>query len=164
VVVFAFRAGEAPQSASGSKAGIAAVFSDGVSQFLQRGLAQIDAGLRHDGAALTAQSVTSKAGRAQHHQAAPKPTHKASRSSSHGSSHPSSTEVATASKAPASAYRPAGVGTYDANSEDHASTPTYTPPARSAPPQAPSQPTQARATVSSTGESGALGPIHSPNG
>ncbi len=163
VVVPAFRAGGA-RHAGESRAGVAAVFSGGISEILQRGLARFEAGLSHDGATLAARSAASAARRAQHRVPAPKPHHKAPHSSSTGSSRPHSVEVAAASTDSSSAYRPAGAGTYDATSEDHTSTSINTTPARSAPPQAPGRSVPTRATVSSTGESGALGPIHSPNG
>jgi hypothetical protein len=164
VVVPAFRAGGARPAAGESRAGVAAVFSGGISEILQRGLARFEAGLSHDGATFAARSAASTARRAQHRVPAPKPHHKAPQSSSTGSSRPHSVAVAAASTDSSSAYRPAGAGTYDATSEDHTSTSIDTPPARSAPPQAPSRSVPTRATVSSTGESGALGPIHSPNG
>jgi hypothetical protein len=164
VVVPAFRTGGARPAAGESRAGVAAVFSGGISEILQRGLARFEAGLSHDGATFAARSAASTARRAQHRVPAPKPHHKAPQSSSTGSSRPHSVAVAAASTDSSSAYRPAGAGTYDATSEDHTSTSIDTPPARSAPPQAPSRSVPTRATVSSTGESGALGPIHSPNG
>jgi hypothetical protein len=164
VVVPAFRAGGARPAAGESRAGVAAVFSGGISEILQRGLARFEAGLSHDGATFAARSAASTARRAQHRVPAPKPHHTAPQSSSTGSSRPHSVEVAAASTDSSSVYRPAGAGTYDATSEDHTSTSIDTPPARSAPPQAPSRSVPTRATVSSTGESGALGPIHSPNG
>ncbi len=159
-VVSIFGAGAAPQPAGGSKAGVAAVLSGGVSRIFQLGLARIDASIGHEAATLVAQSPASRPRRTPHHVRAPKPIHKAPRSPSR----PTSIEVARTTTAPLSAYRPAGTGTYDATSEVHTTTPTDTPSARPAPPPSVSQSLPSRATVSSTGESGALGPIHSPNG
>ena len=162
--VSTFGAGATPQRAGGSKAGVAAVLSGGVSRILQLGLARIDASLGHEGARVAIRSAPSTARRAPHRQQAAKPHHTSPRGPSTGSPHPRSFEVDAATTAPSSTYRPAGAGTYDATSAVRTSTPTDTPPARPAPPRSASQSLPSRATVSSTGESGALGPIHSPNG
>jgi hypothetical protein len=159
-VVSIFAASAAPQPAGGSKAGVAAVLSGGVSRIFQLGLARIETSVGHEGAAVAARSTAPRARRTPHHVRAPKPMHKAPRSPSH----PALTEVARTTTAPSSAYRPAAIGTDDATSEVRTTTPTDIPPARSAPPRSVSQPLPSRATVSSTGQSGALGPIHSPNG
>ncbi len=163
-VVSIFGAGEAPQPAGGSKAGVAAVMSGGVSRIFQLGLAQIDASVGHDGATVAAQSAAATARRTPHRERAAKPIHKAAHSPSTRSPRPTSVEVARTATAPASTYRPAEVGTYTATTEVRTTTPTDNAPARSVPPRTASQPLPSRATASSTGESGALGPIHSPNG
>ncbi len=164
-VVSILGAGGSPQPAGGSKAGVAAVLSGGVSRILQLGLARIDASVGHEGATVAAQSAALRARRTPHHQRAPKPAHKAPRSQSTRPSRRTSIEVATATTASSSAYHPAGIGTYDSSNSTRTNTPTDNPPAaHSSPPHPAAQPTPSRATVSSTGESGALGPIHSPNG
>lgn len=162
-VVSIFGAGATPPRAGGSKAGVAAVLSGGVSRILQLGLARIDASLGHEGATVAAQSATSRARRTPHHDQAAKPNHKSRRRPSTGPPHQIAFEVATATTTSASTYRPAGVGTSDASSAVRTNTATSIPPARS-PSRSASRSLPSRATVSSTGESGALGPIHSPNG
>lgn len=153
-------AGRASHPATGSKVGVAAVFGGGVSRLLQLGLAKLEvkvpqAKVRHAGQSRT---TSAKARRAPHRAPASRP---------HRRTHPQlsstpavSIDTAHATTTTARTYAARShVDTTPATSHFD-TTPTY----RSAPPSPPSRPAASQATVSSTGESGALGPIQSPNG
>ena len=153
----------APQPAGGSKAGVAAVLSGGVSEIFQLGLARIDATVGHEAATSRRNPPPREPGArrivcqrrsrlTRHHAVSPaRPAQPRSRwQSDHG---------------PLECVPPGRDRYVRRNQRGTAQrTPTDTPPARPAPPRSASQSLPSRATVSSTGESGALGPIHSPNG
>ena len=140
----------APQPLSESKVGFAAVFSGGVSSILRLDLGRIKA----------PRVAASKVRRAPHRPSPPKRAHTAAQPRPTHSVL-SSTHV-VAETAPT--YHAA---TYTSDSANPGGTDTHseTPPApRPAPTPSPSRPVASRATVPATGESGALGPIQSPNG
>jgi hypothetical protein len=146
--------GRASQHVGGSKAGFAAVFSGGVASILRLDLSRI----------ASARSTAPKVRRASHHQSARTRAHKA-RSRPTPAARSSVPERATATPATAagsSAYQPSIT---DTTTVDSSNTQVVTQPAtRPAPPPTASQAGSSRATVSPTGESGALGPVQSPNG
>jgi hypothetical protein len=144
------RAGAPPRAIS-SKVGFAAVLSGGVSSILRLDLARID----------TARVAPFAARRAPHRESAPKPTHKRDRPRRAQSVHISAQVVSKTTPA----YQPAPSYTSDATNAGGTDTHSETAPAtRTAPPRSPSRHVPSRATVAATGESGALGPIQSPNG
>jgi hypothetical protein len=135
--------------AGGSKVGVAAVFGSGVSRLMQLGLAALDINVPRT---LPRLADSRGARRRPHHPAARR-------------THPSAPKTnrrqvpQVHSTTPVSIETSHAVANYDApNHVD--TTPTYRPVQS---PQ-PSQPDASSATVSATGESGALGPIQSPNG
>ena len=127
----------APKPLSGSKIGFAAVLSGGISGVLRLDL----------GRTAVARVATPKIRRTRH-ESAPKRTQKRARPRPRPSVSASPRIVSYAATA-------------TAGTEPHSETPPAT---RSAPPHAASRPVATRATVSATGQSGALGPIQSPNG
>ena len=147
----AFAPGGTPERATGSKVGFAAVLSGGVSSILRLDLRRIH----------VARGTAAKVRRAPHRPPSPRPDHKTVR---RRVTPPvlSSTQVVSA---PAPAYHPPTTDTSYATSAGSTDTHADTPPAtRSISPRSASRPVASRATVSATGESGALGPIQSPNG
>lgn len=145
----------ARRPAGGSKVGVAAVFGSGVSRLLHLGLAQLDASVpRNLGTRAASQIARRKTvPRTKHRASAPRPTHRVRPQLSPAP--PVSIDTAHATTTSSSTYA----------ATSHADTPpTY----RSAPPprpsERPSRPAASPATVSPTGQSGALGPIQSPNG
>ena len=135
--------GSGSQTASGPRLDIAAVVSNGVARTLHRGLA-----LLHVSAGRPARTAADHRAPAQHRA---RTSHRSSRP------HPafSSTTIARS----VSAYVPPPAPTVTTTPSE-----TSSPPIQSASSPAPSQSHPSRATVSPTGESGALGPIQSPNG
>ena len=147
----AFGPGGTPERAPGSKAGLAAVLSGGVSSVFRLDLRRVH----------VARVATAKARRTPHRPPAPKPDHKIARPRV---TLPLRSSVPVVS-APAPAYHPPTTDTSYSTGAGGTDTHADTPPAtRSSPPRSASQPVASRATVSATGESGALGPIQSPNG
>jgi hypothetical protein len=146
--------GEASQHAGGAKVGFATVFSGGVASILRLDLSRI----------ASARPLAPKVRRAPHRQSARRRTHKA-RPKPTAAARSSVPERATATPATAagsSAYQPSNT---DATTVDSSNTQVDTQPVtRPAPPPTASQAVSSRATVSPTGESGALGPVQSPNG
>jgi len=135
-----------------SKVGVATVFGSGVSRLLHLGLANLDASVPRNLGRRAASETTQRPTVRRGPHRAPAPRIAAHRAHPQVSSTPP-VSVDTAHDATA------GSSTYAATS--HVDTaPTY----RSAPPPPPSRPATSPATVSPTGESGALGPIQSPNG
>jgi hypothetical protein len=151
LVLSSFGHGAAPQPAGSSKAGFAAVLSGGVSSILRLDLARIDA----------ARVASSKVRRAPHRQAAPKPHHKSARSRPAQSVRISPHVVVSQTT---TAFHPPPSYTSDATSAGGTDTQSETPPATQPAPQQSASRVASRATVHATGESGALGPIQSPNG
>ena len=127
----------APKPLGGSKIGFAAVLSGGISSVLRLDL----------GRTAVARVATPKVRRTRH-ESAPKRTQKRARPRPRPSVSATPRIVSYAATA-------------TAGTETHSETPPAT---RSAPPRAASRPVASRATVSATGQSGALGPIQSPNG
>jgi hypothetical protein len=151
LVLSSFGQRAAPEPAGSSKAGFAAVLSGGVSSILRLDLARIDA----------ARITPSKVRRSPHRESAPKPPHKSARPPRPQAVRSSPHVVSETTPA----YHPPP--SYTSNATNSASTDTRSenlPATRPAPQQSPSQPVASRATVHATGESGALGPIQSPNG
>ena len=147
----AFAPGGTPERATGSKVGFAAVLSGGVSSILR-----LDLGRIH-----VARGTAAEVRRAPHRPPSPRPDHKTVRRRVTPPVR-SSTQVVSA---PAPAYHPPTTDTSYATSAGSTDTHADTPPAtRSISPRSASRPVASRATVSATGESGALGPIQSPNG
>jgi len=145
------RPGAAGRAAGGSKVGVAAVFGSGVSRLLHLGLARLDASVPRNLGTRTPSKTFRRA-------AVRNAPHRVPAARARDRSHP-----------PLSSAQPASIDTAHVttgNSSTYAATnhvdtaPTY----RSAPPRPPSQPDASSATVSPTGQSGALGPIQSPNG
>lgn len=135
--------------AAASKVDVAAVFGSGASRLLHLGLAQLGSSvprsLGRRAAAKTVRQTTAR--RASHRAPAPRPPHRVRAQLS--SAPPVSTDTTHATTTSSSHYAAAS----------HVDTaPTY----QSAPP--PSRPAVSHANVTPTGESGALGPIQSPNG
>jgi hypothetical protein len=145
----------AQRPASGSKVGVAAVFGGGVSRLLHLGLEELTASVPSNLSARAApRTVRHKTVlRTAHRAPATRPTHRA---------HPqlSSSPAVSIDTAHTTTTSPS---TYAETS--HVDTaPTYRS-APSSPPSHPaSRPAASSATASPTGESGALGPIQSPNG
>jgi hypothetical protein len=141
----------ARRPAGGPRAAVATVFGGGVSRLLQLGIAKLDASVPRDlGAQAPSRTVQRHpAPRAPHRAPAPRPPRRAHPQLS--STPPVSIDARHATTTTSS--------TYAATSHPE-TTSTY----RSAPPPPPSRPAQSPATVSPTGQSGALGPIQSPNG
>jgi hypothetical protein len=150
--------GRAPQGAAGSRVGFAAVLSGGVSSILRLDLQRIH----------VPRVATAKAPRPPHRQSSPTPAHQPARprpTSSVRSSTPVVSDTAPTTVASSNSYHPTTIDTSAAANAGGTDTHAAIPPAtRSAQPRSPSQPVASRATVSATGESGALGPIQSPNG
>jgi len=141
----------ASQPGGGSKVGFAAVLSGGVSSVLRLDLGRID-GTR---------VAASKVQHTRHRESAPK--------SAHRTAHPRPTQSVRMAPHVVSettpTYHPRTTYTSDAANAGGTDTHSETPPAtRPAPAQSPSRPVASRATAAATGESGALGPISSPNG
>jgi hypothetical protein len=138
--------GAARRPAGGSKVGVAAVFGSGVSRLLDLGLARLSTDLpRHP---------PSRADASHGHLAAHRPAPPRAHRRPHpqlSATPPVSIDTARATTTSSSAYA----------ATSHVDTaPTY----RSASSPPPSRPSGSAATVSPTGQSGALGPIQSPNG
>jgi hypothetical protein len=145
----------AQRPASGSKVGVAAVFGSGVSRLLHLGLAELTASVPPNLSARAAsQTVRHKTVlRTTHRAPATRPTHRP---------HPqlSSGPAVSIDTAHTTTTTPR---TYAETS--HVETaPTYRSAPSPAPSHAASQPAASSATASPTGQSGALGPIQSPNG
>ena len=135
--------------AGGSKAGVAAVFGSGVSRLMQLGLAKLDISVPRN----LASQVDSRGARRTPHRASAPRTLRSAPKSSHR-------QVAQLHSArPVSIDTSPVVANYEAPT--HVDT---TPTSRPVQPPFPSRPDASPATVSATGESGALGPIQSPNG
>lgn len=129
--------GGAPKPLGGSKIGFATVFSGGISSISQLDLGQT----------AVARVATPKIRRTRH-ESAPK------RSQKHARPRPRPSVSASPR-----------IVSYAATASRGTETRSETPPATtSAPPRSASRPVASRATVSATGQSGALGPIQSPNG
>ena len=133
----------------GSKVGVAAVFGSGVSRLMQLGLAKLDISVPRN----LAPRVDSRgARRTPHRRSAPRTRRSAPKTNHRQVPH-------------LHAARPVSIDTshvvanYDA-ARHVDTTPTYRPVQS----PLPSRPDASPATVSATGESGALGPIQSPNG
>ena len=141
----------ASQPGGGSKVGFAAVLSGGVSSILRLDFGRIDA----------TRIAASKVQRTRHRESAPKSAHRTARPRPTQSVRiaPHVVSETTPTDHPRTTY------TSDAANAGGTDTHSETPPAtRPAPAQSPSRPVPSRATASATGESGALGPISSPNG
>jgi len=139
--------GSSPNDAHAAKLNVAAVLSDGVAQVLQRGLALVDASAgpsqtpppqRHRTPAIRRTPRSRSVLKRMHETAHPRPIASAS-------------SVAHASPAVVQSSPPPTVHT-DTHATDSGTSHTVPPPRSSA------------ASVSPTGQSGALGPIQSPNG
>lgn len=137
VVANSLGPGGTPTQVGGSKIGFATVFSGGISSILRLDL----------GRTAVARVATPKIRRTRH-ESAPKRSQKRAR--------PRPRPSVSASPRIVSYAATATGGT-----ETHSETPPAT---RSAPPRSASRPVASRATVNATGQSGALGPIQSPNG
>ena len=145
----------ARRPAGGSKVGVAAVFGSGVSRLLHLGLAELTASVPPNLSARAAsRTVRPKTVvRTAHRAPATRPTHRA---------HPqlNSSPAVSIDTAHTTTTSPR---TYAETS--HVETaPTYRSAPSPPPSHPPSQPAASSATASPTGESGALGPIQSPNG
>ena len=126
----------------GSKAGVAAVFGSGISRLMQLGLAKLDISAARN---LAPRADSRETRHTQHRRSAPKANHRQA--------------PQLRSPPPVSIDTSHAAATYDATSHVD-TTPSY----RSVPSAPPSRPAASPAAVSPTGESGALGPIQSPNG
>jgi len=139
-----------PHPADASNVGFAAVLSGGISSILRLDLGRVDA----------ARVASTRVRRTPHRQSAPKRPHRTARRPREP------VRIAphvVAETTPA--YRPVSTYTSDATNAGGTDTHSETRPAtRPAPAQSPHRPGASRATVTATGESGALGPIQSPNG
>jgi hypothetical protein len=141
----------APHPAGASNIGFAAVLSAGVSRILRLDLGRVDA----------ARVAPTTVRHTPHRESAPKRPHRTARPRPTQSVHIAPHVVAATTPS----YRRVSTYTSDATNAGGTDTHSETPPAtRSAPAQSPSRPVASRATVPATGESGALGPIQSPNG
>jgi hypothetical protein len=144
-----------PRPVSEAKAGFAAVFSGGVSSILRLNLGWID----------TARLGAATAWRANHHPSARKPDHKNARPRVTPAVRFSSRIVIVSPPATAagsrSYHRTSTGATNVTSSNAHVDTEPAT---RSDSPSRVSRPVSSGATISPTGESGALGPVQSPNG
>lgn len=135
--------------AGGSKVGVAAVFGSGVSRLMQLGLATLDISVPRN---LRPHADSRPARQKPHRPSAPR-----TRRSVPKTNHRQLPQLRSA--------RPVSIDTSHATaSYDAASNVDTTPSYRSVPPPQPSRPAASPAAVSPTGESGALGPIQSPNG
>jgi hypothetical protein len=144
--------GSSHRALGGSKVSVAAVLSSGVSRILKLGLPQIDVKASHPRARIVARA-RARAGtpaRARLVRRAPRLEEAVRNRTPVRSVQAVSTDVAP--PAPVSTYRPSEAVTH---TETSSSTGTHSSPVRS---------TSSSAPVSATGESGALGPIQSPNG
>lgn len=152
------------QPAVASKVSMAAVLSGGIPRMLELGLARIK---RSDGGASLAMANGTRSNPRAPHRAPPPKRSPSPSQPHHNLSVRSSPPVATHASPPATTssitYHPAGNGTYDTANGGGVSTPAA-PVYRSAPSHSASRSAPSRATVSPTGQSGALGPIRSPNG
>ncbi len=129
---------------------------------LSSGIAQISNPALWNHASAVAPSRSHTARRPPRRSPAPKPSHRvAAETRRTTSSRPVSEPVAQPTT-----YHETISGTSEAQRPESVSAPVPTshPLVRSAAPSSPTQANSARATVSPTGESGALGPINSPNG
>ena len=135
--------------AGGSKAGVAAVFGSGLSRLMQLGLAKLDISADRN---LAAQADSRESRHTPHRRSATR-----TRPSAPKANHRQAPQLRSA--APVSIDTSHAAATYDATSHVD-TTPTY----RSVPSAPPSRQAASPAAVSPTGESGALGPIQSPNG
>jgi hypothetical protein len=146
--------GGSRQPGAGSKVALAAVFSDGLSRILQLGFERIDlSGARHSVARHAVRQVRrSPYSPKSNHQTGP--PSQPSVSSAHVVA-----EGAPATAASSNSYHRASTDTNSGSPQAYTA-----PPSSPAPPPPASQPVSSSATVSPTGESGALGPVQSPNG
>jgi hypothetical protein len=144
----------AQRPTTGSKVAVAAVFGSGVSRLLHLGLAELTASVPPNLSARAApRTVRHKTVRTAHRAPATRPTHRA---------HPqlSSSPAVSIDTAHTTTTSPST----NAETSHVETAPTYRS-APSSPPSHPaSRPAASSATASPTGESGALGPIQSPNG
>jgi hypothetical protein len=136
--------GSAPRTAGTARLNVAAVLSNGVSRTLQRGLALLDASAGRSRRSPTTRHRASTVRRTPRSRPVFKRVHETAHS------HPIAT-ASSASPAVARSSPPIGAHTYTPTTRSDSSPTVH--PARSS-----------AATVSPTGESGALGPIASPNG
>jgi hypothetical protein len=145
----------AQRPTTGSKVAVAAVFGSGVSRLLHLGLAELTASVPPNLSARAASRTVRRKTvlRAAHRAPAIRPTHRA-RPQLRSSPAVSIDTAHTTTTSPST----------NAETSHVEAAPTY----RSAPPPPPSHPVSrpaaSSATASPTGESGALGPIQSPNG
>ena len=135
--------------AGGAKAGVAAVFGSGISRLMQLGLAKLDISAIRN---LAPHADSRETRHTPHRRSAPR-----IRPSAPTANHRHAPQLRSAPSVSIDTSHAAA--NYDATSNVDA-TPTY----RSVPSPQPSRPAASPATVSPTGESGALGPIQSPNG
>jgi hypothetical protein len=153
-----FSPGSTPRPVAGSKISFADVLSGGFSSVFRLDLQRVHA----------ARVATATVRRTPHRTPAQPPDHKAAGPRLAPSVHPSTpavSEPTPATLASSNSYHPTTIDTSDATHAGGTDTSSETPPAtKSAPPSSVSRPVASRATVSATGESGALGPIQSPNG
>ena len=151
VVLLAFSSSFSGPSrpAGGAKAAVAAVFGSGISRLMQLGLAKLDISASRD---LAPQADSRETRHTPHRRSTPPP-----RPSEPKANHRQAPQLRSA--APVSIDTSHAAANYDATSHVD-TTPTY----RSVPSAPPSRPAASPADVSPTGESGALGPIQSPNG
>ncbi len=135
--------------AGGSKAAVAAVFGSGISRLMQLGLAKLDISAARN---LAPRAGSRETLRTPHRRSATR-----TRPSAPKANHRQSPQLRSAP--PVSIDTSHAAATYDATSHVE-TTPTY----GSVPSAPPSRPAASPAAVSPTGQSGALGPIQSPNG
>ncbi len=133
----------------GAKTGVAAVFGSGISRLMQLGLAKLDISATRN---LATETGSRETRHTPHRRSAPR-----TRPSTPKANHPQAPQLRSAP--PVSIDTSHAPATYDATSNAETA-PSY----RSVPSPQPSQPAASPAAVSPTGESGALGPIQSPNG
>ncbi len=133
----------------GSKAGVAAVFGSGISRLMQLGLAKLDISAARN---LAPRADSRETRHTPHRRSAPR-----IRPSAPKANHRQAPQLR--SPPPVSIDTSHAAANYDATSHVD-TTPSY----RSVPSAPPSRPAASPAAVSPTGESGALGPIQSPNG
>ncbi len=135
--------------AGGSKAGVAAVFGSGISRLMQLGLARLDISAARN---LAPRADSRETRHTQHRRSTPRTRPSAPKANRRQ-------DPQLHSPPPVSIDTSHAAANYDATS--HVDT---TPTDRSVPSTPPSRPAASPAAVSPTGESGALGPIQSPNG
>jgi hypothetical protein len=135
--------------AGGAKAGVAAVFGSGISLLMRLGLTELDVSAARD---LAPRADSRETPHTPHRRSTPR-----TRGSAPKANHRQAPQLRSAP--PVSIDTSHAAATYDATSHVD-TTPSY----RSVPSAPPSQPAASPAAVSPTGESGALGPIQSPNG